>query len=362
MTLALPVARRPTADSGGLPYACPNRREAVGRLADQAYSERLVRFVTVAPVIAVVGIVVVQLSLIWSYTGSGSKTFLAIALTVGYLPFHLSHVWAAAHARRPRGGLWTLAVMAVIIAAGTPFIGFAWLYPWVQVLVSVLIVLPRPWSWVVGGLLVVVYGPLNVLLHNDQAAPAWAVLVLLERTGATLVPAWFAGALHQLRTAREDIATRAVLRERVRIDGELARTVGTSLDDIATRSTRIGTLVGHDDAERELRALVDGSRHALAAARRLIRDYQRVSLRAELDTAAALLTASGIRTNLVLPHGELPDAGPELSGALRRAVDTLLHDDTVRTCEINVSRTAAGLRLALDVDGARLTDTEVAAA
>ena len=346
----------------GYRYARSARREAVRSLARPTYSTSLVRLVALGALGATSGIAIVEVALIGYETGSTGKTIIAGLLIAAFLPCHLHHVWASTHARRPRRAGLTLAVLAAIIAAGTPLVGYPWLLSWVQLLVSVLIVVPRPWSWCAGGALVLACGPVNIALGNTDAV-VWVVLVLLERTGAVLVPTWFAGALHRLRAAREELAADAVSRERALIDAELAETVGVSLDHIAGQGARIATLVddGVPAAEEELRALVGASRRTLAGARRMIRDYQRVPLRVELESAAALLTASGIRTGLNLPGDELPEpVGDELTVALRSAVDRLLHGGAVRHCEISVTRANNRLVLTLDTDGVRLTSAEVA--
>src|SRR5262249_56478907 len=90
--------------------------------------------------------------------------------------------------------------------------------------------------------------------------------------------------------------------------------------------------------EDELRALVEGSRRALAQARRTIRGYQRPSLRAELDTAAALLTAAGISTRLELPRGELPETlGAPPRAALCAAGGAPLRGGGGRGCSVGVT-------------------------
>ncbi|HEY4453143.1 MAG TPA: hypothetical protein VGN81_02425 [Pseudonocardiaceae bacterium] len=346
----------------GYRYARSARREAVRSLARPTYSEALVRLVTLGALGATAGIVIVEVALTSENTGSNSKTIIAGLLIAAFLPCHLQHLWASAHARRPRRGALTFAVMAVIVAAGTPLVGYSWLLTWVQLLVSALIVLPRPWSWCVAGALVLACGPANIALGNPTPI-VWVVLVLLERTGAVMVPTWFAGALHRLRAAQEELAAEAVARERAVIDAELADTVGVSLDQIAGHGTEIAALIEDGDpaTEDELRALVGASRKTLAGARRMIREYQRVPLRVELESAAELLGASGIRTGLNLPAGELPEpVGDELTVALRSAVDRLLHDDAVRHCEISVVRANGNLALSLDADGARLASAEVA--
>jgi two-component system sensor histidine kinase DesK len=166
------------------------------------------------------------------------------------------------------------------------------------------------------------------------------------------VLAWFSAALRQLLAAREDLAARAVLRERLRIDAELAGTVGAALGSIAGRGTAISRLAASESqlAAEQLGTLVDGSRQTLAETRRMIRTYQRRSLGAELDTAVALLGAAGIQARLVLPGGDLIADEP-FAASLRAVVDRLLHDGSVCACRLTVVRSAGGLRLLLDADG-----------
>lgn len=317
-------------------------------------SEGMSRLIPFAPIGATLVIVAVQ----WSFTFTTIVDPLVPALLLaGFLPPHLHHLWAAAHARRPRAGGATLALMAVVYVAGVVVAGPQWYLTGAQLLASVLIVLRPPWSVVASAVIVAGAVWLYVVFAPDPT-PGWFTIALMDRAGATLVLAWFAGALSQLRAARADLAAQAVLGERLRIDDELTRTVGTELRTIASGAAALR----HADpgtAERELRALADGSRRTLAAARRMIRAYQRVPLRAELDTAVALLEAAGIPTTLTLPRGELDSA--ELAGALRSAVNRLLHDDTVRAAAITVTRDDDRFRLTVTANGTALVATEVAA-
>jgi hypothetical protein len=62
---------------------------------------------------------------------------------------------------------------------------------------------------------------------------------------------------------------------------------------------------------------------------------------------------------LTLPRGEL--TSDELTGALRSAIDRLLHDDTVRAAAITVTRDGGRLRLTVAANGLPLVAAEVAA-
>ena len=309
------------------------------------------RLIPFAPIAATLVVVAVQ----WLFAFLTADPLVAAVLLAGFLPPHLHHLWSAAHARRPRAGEWTLLLMAVLYGAGVVLVGPEWYLAGAQLLASIFVVLRPPWSVLAGGMLTVGAVWLYVAFAPN-ATPGWFVIALVGRAGATVVPAWFAGALYQLRAARAELAAQAVLGERLRIDDELAGTVGTELRVIAA-----GAAALRDEdpatAERELRALVDGSRRTLAAARRMIRAYQRVPLRAELDAAVALLEAAGIRTTLSVPRGDL--TSDELTSALRSAVDRLLHDDTVRAATITVTRGGDQFRLTVVANGTPLVDAEV---
>ncbi|MFI5898392.1 histidine kinase [Actinoplanes sp. NPDC051513] len=193
------------------------------------------------------------------------------------------------------------------------------------------------------------------LLVDPTPNPLWKVLVIVQRAGAVLVPTWFAGALRELRATRQILADQAVLRERGRFDRELVRTVGDSLQTLASRGATAAALAGTDPdgARRELRVMVDSSRRTLAEARRLIRTYQRVPLRAELDTAVTLLSAAGVSARLVLPDNGLPRyADTELREALRAAVDRLLREQPARAYVITLDASTGYSRLTVAADGA----------
>jgi len=297
----------------------------------------------------------VQLVLTPVYNSGARSTLLTLALMACYMPMVGYLTWSAAHLRRPRGGWWMLAATAGVIAAGLVLIGNEWQMTLAHLLVAVLIVLPRRWSVVGGCLVLAAVVPVDLLV-DPAPNPLWTMLVVGQRAGAVLVPTWFVGTLRRLRANRETLAEQAVLRERIRIDRELTRTVGDSLSIIAERGAGAAVLAGTDPerARQELAVLVDGSRRALAEARSLIRTYQRVPLRSELDTAVTLLSAAGVSVRLVLPDHGLPRyADAELREALRSAVDRLLREQS--ECAYVIALQGSGsddaLHLTVSADG-----------
>ena len=326
----------------------------VGRLRKREQVGGMLRFAAVAAVGCSIVLPLLELArIIAGWTPSPGHATLALVATACYLPLYVRHVWHAARDSRPAGAGWTLLAMAVVILGALPFIGTSWLTSLHSLAVSVLIIVGLPWSLLAAASLVAATAPLAIAFGDPQWAAFYTVSVIW-RGAAVFVLVWLVGAARRLEHARLLLAEQALARERLRIDGELRRTLDAALEAIAASGRRASALAEVDCAalEDELRALVEGSRRALAQARRTIRGYQRPSLRAELDSAAALLTAAGIQTRLQLPRGELPQTvGAEPRSALHAAVARLLRDDAPRRCSIVVTYEDGRVRLELRAGG-----------
>jgi signal transduction histidine kinase len=340
---------------------------AAARLHLHGQSERSTRLATTAAVVVAIFFPLLHIAYIFVYPHGGyDRGMWALAAVAAYLPLHVRHVWFAAHAARPRGAAWTMTAMTAIVIGALPLVGSAWVMEFSWLAVSALIVIRRPWSYLAGIGLMAAAWPVALLLGDPNNVAGWYALSTANRTATLFVLVWLAAAIRRLLAARLALAEEAVTRERLRIDGELRRTLGTALESIVTRGQRAAALVGGDRVtlEAELRTLIEDSRATLAEARRMVRSYQQVSLRAELDTAAALLTAAGIETRLALPRGDLPDTIEDaLRAALRTALVRLLRDDAPpRTCLITVSRENGQTRLELRTDRGGPGTAEVVAA
>jgi two-component system, NarL family, sensor histidine kinase DesK len=262
------------------------------------------------------------------WTASPGQGREAVLATACYLPLHVRHVWFATRGARPPAGRWTLAAMAVVVLGALPVVGTSWLTTLHSLAVSALIVLRPPWSLAAAAALAAAPWPLAAAL-GDPAWGAFYTVSVLWRGAALFVLVWLVGASRRLQDARLELAAQAIAGERLRIDAELRRTLGVALEAIAVRGERAAALAGGDPArvEAELRALVEGSRRALAQARRTVGGYQRPSPRAELEVAATLLGAAGIPTRVLLPAGDPPAALEAASrAALQGAVARLLRD------------------------------------
>jgi len=336
----------------------------VGRLNEREQIGGLIRLAAAAAVGCSLVLPLLELArIVAGWTPSPGHATLALVATACYLPLYVRHVWYAARGSRPAGAGWTLLAMTVVILGALPLIGTSWLTSLHSLAVSVLIIVCVPWSLLIAASLVAATAPLAIAFGDGQWAAFYTVSVIW-RGAAVFVLVWLVGAARRLEHARLLLAEEALARERLRIDGELRRTLGAALEAIAARGRRASVLAAGDAAtlEDELRALVEGSRRALAQARRTIRGYQRPSLRAELDSAAALLTAAGIQTRLELPRGALPDTVDAAArSALRAAVAALLRNDGARRCSIVVTRQDGRVRLELRAGGNDPATTRVVA-
>jgi signal transduction histidine kinase len=328
-------------------------------LAELWRSDRAVRLAPAAAVVCSALLPLVQVGLAFSYVGNGVGTGLwSIAATAVYLPLHLRHVWYAARAMRPPLGGWSLAAMAVVILAATPLAGNMWPRAYTALVVSFLLVLPAPWSFLGYVAVVAATAPVAHALGLGWPAAPWLTFSVLAGSAALLLLVWLAAALTRLQTAREVLAQRAVMQERRRIDDDLRHSLGSALESIAARGRAARKVAKADpaDAARELSGLADDSRRTLAEARRRVRGYRQPSLRAELDTAASLLAAAGIVTRLDLPRIGIPDTiAPQQRGVLRAMVTRLLREGAARTCTITA--TVLDGRVLLEVRADDATET-----
>ena len=326
----------------------------VVRLKDLESFGRLMRFATPGAMAYATVFPLVQVGLIAESTslwrgGGYADGAWALLATVCYLPLHLRHVRYEARGSRAPGGIWTLAALTVVVAAALP-LGDLWLPTFHVVAVSALLVL-RPRSGLAAvAAVVAAQVPLSLLLDSElRAAPSYYAVTVAWRSAAVFVPIWLVGAVRRLEDARRALADEAVVRERLRLDGELRETLGRALREIEARGERATTLVdgGREQAlEDELHELVRGARRTLAQARQMINGYQHAALATELDTAVTLLAAAGIEARVVLPRGGVPDTTDEaLRTTLRADIARLLRDDTTGACVITVTRPAGHVRV-----------------
>lgn len=360
MTVALAMPR-----AAGLSWRPVGGTGVVARLQVHERSDKLTRLITVGAFAYAIGIPALDVALIFTYwVGGDVRGIAALIATAAYLPLHLRHIWFASRAQRPPAGGVTFAIMTAIILGAFPFAGLHWVRAFPAIALGAMVILRPPWSRIVAGITLCAALPIGLIFGDNVAEAWWDAVGVPWKTTVLFVLVWLAASVRRLQSSRVALADEAVARERHRIDDELERTLGTALESIVARGQLACARRDLTPAalEAELRALVDGARATLAEARRMIRGYRQVSLRAELEAAATLLTAAGIATRLVLPRGELrlPETVEgTLRMALRQATARLLRDDAAQLCVITVTREDEQVRLDVRADGTSSSMREV---
>lgn len=293
---------------------------------------------------------VVAYSTIWAFTqigvvgqlpGTGREAGIAVVATVAYLPFYVWHILCGVRGTRADNAVWTFVVMTAVVVGATPLLGADWLPTYHVIAVSALLVLGRPWAWVIFAAVVLVQLPLGEAVDSPiPAGGSYYAVTVLWRASSVFVPVWLVGAVRQLSLIRRELAEQAVVRERLRVDIELRRTIGTALTAIVSRGEVASGPVSDQEAAQEVQRLVDDSRIALADARSLMNGYQRPSLRSELDTAAILLQAAGVDVHIEMSDdaagsGILDD---RVRAELRSVVARVLREERVVHCLIVVGQ------------------------
>ena len=275
---------------------------------------------------------------LFATTPSVSHHFPEAALaTALYLPLYVHHVRYGLRGERPRFLLLTLGTMAVVIVGMTPIIGAEWFYAYGAIVASVLITTPPWFSFPAVTCTLAVVGIWAAELRNDSGIPiygaglaAYFPIAAAERAAAVFVLVWLVGALRRVQSAREALAEVALEAERGRIEVELHESVVSGLEEVIMKGVLAEDAAnrGSLKAGEELESLVQGSRLALANARRTIRRYKAVSPDTELERAALLLRSAGIEVTVVLPDTGAPSELDEsLRSALHDAVSQLLSED-----------------------------------
>src|SRR5262245_3380539 len=288
--------------------------------------------------------------------GFPTNPLAALVATALSAPLQLRHVAYALRGERAPAGAWSLAALAGVNVAALLVVGPGWLMNVALLAVSVLVVVPAPWSLPLYAAIVLAVGPIAATTPARADGSlgwtgAYLVFSVAWRSATLFVLLWLVAAFRRLDEARQELRDRAVVRERLRIEAELRRELGGALETIVSRAATAAR--EPTSAPAELRALVGESRQALAEARRLIAGYREVSVRSELDAAMTLLGAAGIETRVVVADDRALDAFDEPSRAAVRAAGVqALRDDALARCLIQVARDGGTLWVSASADDA----------
>ncbi|MCK2218696.1 histidine kinase [Actinomadura sp. ATCC 31491] len=302
--------------------------------------------------------------------GPPGDPLVAILLAALAGAIQLRHSLAAARGERPAG--WPLTLTAIILIADVPiwWLGSNWEGFGIFALASSVVLLRgrlMPAVAVVQLLINAAREMLVTVQADDWTVPQLLLMGLYAVIATSLYAAALVGGARlallvtELDATRAELAATAVGEERIRVSRDLHDLLGQSLSAIALKGDlALRLLINDTEAARaEIESLTGVARDALRDVRAITRDEHAVSLRTEIDGAAALLHAAGVETRLDV--ADLPPlTGPAqdaLAWAIREGTTNLLRHSDARTCAIILSRDDGKVHLEIVNDGVRaLTD------
>ncbi|NGO11241.1 sensor histidine kinase [Streptomyces sp. HC44] len=161
-------------------------------------------------------------------------------------------------------------------------------------------------------------------------------------------------AVRELRAAREELARRAVEKERLRFSRDLHDLLGHTLSVIVVKSEAVRRLARRDlDAALvQLGDIESVGRQALTEIREAVTGYREGSLATELDRARSALQAAGIEP-VVRQSGPPLAARTEalLGWVIREAVTNAVRHSGATRCEITVESSPERARARISDDG-----------
>ena len=328
-----------------------------------AWSARTARWVIVAVHSVLLAIPPFVTSFGLGTSPATGDAVVAVPVGLAVLALQLRHSFAIARGARPRGVLWTLLALAVLVYLPLPWFGWSWATMQACLLASAPMVLRR-WRLAVALAAPVLGTDLAVVVMFAGRQPAHTLLYLVcYETFALVAPAaaLYGSArlvrmLDELHAARAELAELAVGRERLRVSRDLHDLLGQSLSAVSLKGDLALRLLPRDPtaARAEIAGLTGVARDALRGVRAVTRDEHAVSLRSEAQGAAALLGAAGIdaRVDLDLP-GLPPAVEAVLAWTVREGVTNVLRHSQARACQITAGRHDGYVWLEIGNDGVR---------
>ncbi|MEU3981714.1 sensor histidine kinase [Streptomyces sp. NPDC026672] len=168
-------------------------------------------------------------------------------------------------------------------------------------------------------------------------------------------------AVRELRAAREELARRAVEKERLRFSRDLHDLLGHTLSVIVVKSEAARRLAGRDldAALAQIGDIESVGRQALTEIREAVTGYREGSLATELERAASALSAARVEPVVKQSGTPLaPQTEALLGWVVREAVTNVVRHSDATRCEITVEGSAGRVRLTVNDNGTGAVVTE----
>ncbi|MFE9607593.1 sensor histidine kinase [Streptomyces sp. NPDC006012] len=250
-----------------------------------------------------------------------------------------------------------LGLMALVTSALAIGYGGSWLMFFPLLGLATGATLRGPWLGRVGLLLAGYAGVVSWMRDgSDGVTIAYGTFLSTMVTAAILS---LAEAVRELRAAREELARRAVEKERLRFSRDLHDLLGHTLSVIVVKSEAARRLAPRDldAALTQIGDIESVGRQALTEIREAVTGYREGSLATELDRARSALSAAGVQP-VVRQSGTplAPQAEALLGWVVREAVTNVVRHSDASRCEIAVDSAAERVRLTVTDNGTASDD------
>ncbi|MBW8796387.1 MAG: sensor histidine kinase [Streptomyces sp.] len=206
-------------------------------------------------------------------------------------------------------------------------------------------------------------GRTGILLAGFAGAVSWyrdgsdAITIAYGTFLSTMITAAILSlseAVRELRAAREELARRAVEKERLRFSRDLHDLLGHTLSVIVVKSEAARRVAPRDldAALTQISDIESVGRQALTEIREAVTGYREGSLAADLVRARSALTAAGVEPVVRQAGAPLaPQTETLLGWVVREAVTNVVRHSGATRCEIIVDSAAGRARLTVTDDG-----------
>ncbi|MGW5426175.1 sensor histidine kinase [Streptomyces sp. NPDC004059] len=209
-----------------------------------------------------------------------------------------------------------------------------------------------PWLGRTGVLLAAYAGAISAVRDASEAVNiAYGTFLSSMVTAAILS---LSEAVRELRAAREELARRAVEKERLRFSRDLHDLLGHTLSVIVVKSEAARRLAPRDmdAALGQITDIESVGRQALTEIREAVTGYREGSLATELTRARSALSAASVEPVVRQSGAPLePQTEALLSWVVREAVTNVVRHSDAGRCEITVDSGAEQVRLTVTDNG-----------
>ncbi|MEV6052175.1 sensor histidine kinase [Streptomyces sp. NPDC052107] len=209
-----------------------------------------------------------------------------------------------------------------------------------------------PWLGRTGVLLAAYAGAISAVRDGSNAVNiAYGTFLSSMVTAAIL---GLAEAVRELRAAREELARRAVEKERLRFSRDLHDLLGHTLSVIVVKSEAARRLAPRDmgAALGQITDIESVGRQALTEIREAVTGYREGSLATELTRARSALSAASVEPVVRQSGAPLePQTEALLSWVMREAVTNVVRHSDAGRCEITIDSGAEQVRLTVTHNG-----------